>query len=53
MLEFVEKLEGMIDIDSTYIGLVIKMVGMLYQAQDSLKILTHRMILDNIVDPER
>ncbi|MBS5229635.1 MAG: stage III sporulation protein AD [Roseburia sp.] len=27
VLEFVEKLEGMIAIDSTYIGLVIKMVG--------------------------
>ena len=30
VLEFVEKLEGMIAIDSTYIGLVIKMVGITY-----------------------
>ena len=33
VLEFVEKLEGMIAIDSTYIGLVIKMVGITYAAE--------------------
>ena len=38
VLEFVEKLEGMIDIDSTYIGLVIKMVGITYAAEFAVNV---------------
>ncbi len=33
VLEFVKKLEGMTAIDSAYIGLVIKMVGITYAAE--------------------
>lgn len=38
VLEFVEKLEGMIAIDSTYIGLVIKMVGITYAAEFAVNV---------------
>jgi stage III sporulation protein AD len=38
VLEFVEKLEGMIAIDSAYIGLVIKMVGITYAAEFAVNV---------------
>ena len=38
VLEFVEKLEGMIAIDSTYIGLVIKKVGITYAAEFAVNV---------------
>ena len=38
VLEFVGKLEGMIAIDSTYIGLVIKMVGITYAAEFAVNV---------------
>ena len=38
VLEFVGKLEGMIAIDSAYIGLVIKMVGITYAAEFAVNV---------------
>lgn len=38
VLEFVEKLERMIAIDSAYIGLVIKMVGITYEAEFAVNV---------------
>ena len=38
VLEFVEKLEGMTAIDSAYIGLVIKMVGITYAAEFAVNV---------------
>ena len=38
VLEFVKKLEGMTAIDSAYIGLVIKMVGITYAAEFAVNV---------------
>ena len=38
VLEFVQKLEGLVAIDTAYIGLVIKMVGITYAAEFAVNV---------------
>jgi stage III sporulation protein AD len=38
VLEFIQKLEGLVAIDTAYIGLVIKMVGITYAAEFAVNV---------------